>query len=161
MFLVSRVFVPCQKGAVLTKTATMTILQSTHWKQGLRSSEIRKRRKWRKWQVSLRQRHGLEKAGLALPWHINFSACISRGDSWPYADVHDPKGFGKTLSRKSLRWFSGPYNEGLQLQFWPCPSINLGSLWPFRGVIQKKSRNWFPGSPPPRGKKVRKELKTS
>ena len=29
MFLVNRVFVPCQKGAVLTKTAKMTNLHST------------------------------------------------------------------------------------------------------------------------------------
>ena len=30
VFLVNRVFVPCQKGAVLTKTAKMTNLHSTH-----------------------------------------------------------------------------------------------------------------------------------
>ena len=39
VFLVNRVFVPCQKGAVLTKTAKMTNLHSTRWKQGLRSSD--------------------------------------------------------------------------------------------------------------------------
>ena len=32
--------------------------------QGLRSSDPRKRQKWRKWRLSLRQRHGLEKAGV-------------------------------------------------------------------------------------------------
>ena len=41
----------------------MTNLHSTHWKQGLRSSDPRKRRKWR---ASLRQRHGLEKAGFSV-----------------------------------------------------------------------------------------------
>ena len=35
-------------------------------KTRLRSSDPQKRRKWR---VSLRQRDGLEKAGIALPWH--------------------------------------------------------------------------------------------
>ena len=40
----------------------------SQWKQGLRSSNPRKRRKWRNWRVSLRQRHGLEKARLVLPW---------------------------------------------------------------------------------------------
>ena len=41
---------------------------STHWKQGLRS-DPRKRRRWRKWRVSLRQRHVLE-AGFVLPWFL-------------------------------------------------------------------------------------------
>ena len=40
-----------------------------HWKQGFGSSNPRKRRKWRKWRVSLRKRHGLEKAGFVLPWY--------------------------------------------------------------------------------------------
>ena len=34
MFLVNRVFVPCQKGAVLTKTAKMTNLHSTTENKG-------------------------------------------------------------------------------------------------------------------------------
>ena len=68
VFLVNRVFVPCQKRAVLTKTAKITNLHPTHWKQGLRSSDPQKRRKWRKWRVSLRKRHGLEKKGFVLPW---------------------------------------------------------------------------------------------
>ena len=90
VFLVNRVFVPCPKGAVLTKTAKMTNLDSTQWRQGFRSSKHRKRRKWRKWRVSLRQRHGLEKAGFVLPW----------------LDRYRPKGvFGKGVgnSQKCVR----------------------------------------------------------
>ena len=71
VFLVNRVFFPCHKGNVLTKTAKMTNLHSTHWKQGLRSPDPRKRRKWRKWQLSLRHRHGLDKAGFVLPWTLH------------------------------------------------------------------------------------------
>ena len=37
-------------------------------KQGFRSSDPQKRRKWRKWRVSLRKRHGLEKTWFVLPW---------------------------------------------------------------------------------------------
>ena len=38
-------FCSLPKGVVLTKTANMTNLHSTHWKQGLRSSDPQKRRK--------------------------------------------------------------------------------------------------------------------
>ena len=55
-FLVNRVFVPCQKGAVLTKTAENDAFAFYPLKQGLRSSNPRKRRKWRKWRKLLRKR---------------------------------------------------------------------------------------------------------
>ena len=72
-----------EKGAVLTKTAKMTNLHSTHKKQGLRSSEPRKGRKWRKWRVSPRHRHGLEKAGFALPWSwLNKSLGAVMSQDW-------------------------------------------------------------------------------
>ena len=66
------------KRTVLTKTAKMTKLDSTHWKQGLRSSDPRKRRKWRK---SLRQRHGLEKTDLFFP---DFSATMVCSWNWGF-----------------------------------------------------------------------------
>ena len=61
VFWVNRVFCPLPKGAVLTKTAKVTNLHSTYWKQGLRSSDLRKRQQLWKWRVSW------QKAGLFFP----------------------------------------------------------------------------------------------
>ena len=67
--LVNRVFVPCQKVAVLTKTAKTTNL--SNWKQGLRCSDPENDENDENGGVSLRQRHGLKKAGFCgLPWFL-------------------------------------------------------------------------------------------
>ena len=65
VFLVNRVFVACQKGAVLTKTAKMmNFILPTE----TRALLLKTRKTTKKWRVSLRQRHGLEKARFVLPW---------------------------------------------------------------------------------------------
>ena len=80
---------PPAKRAVLTKTAKMMNLHSTHWKQGLRNSDPRKRRKWRKWQLSRRQRHGLEKPGLFFPDFLGLHVAAP-----------------KSINNKKLQWES-------------------------------------------------------
>ena len=81
----------------------MTNLHSTHWKQGFRSSDLRKRQKWRKWRVSLRQKHGLEKAGFALPW----SLASDGGESQKSLGIAraNSQNVGRNSSSKAFRGF--------------------------------------------------------
>ena len=71
VFLENGVFAPYRKQVVLTKNGENDDLHSTHKNKGLRSSEPGKRRKWRKWRVSLRQNQGLPKTGFSPPWQVS------------------------------------------------------------------------------------------
>ena len=70
VFLENGVFVPYRKQVVLTKNGENDDLHSTHKNKGLRSSEPRNRRKWRKWRVSLGQNQGFPKTGFSPPWQF-------------------------------------------------------------------------------------------
>ena len=67
VFLINRVRAPCQKEGRFA--AKMTILHATHQKQGVCSSTP-KTTNYENGRVSLRQRHGLPKAGFSFPWKL-------------------------------------------------------------------------------------------
>ena len=67
VFLENGVFAPYRKQVVLTKHGENDDLHSTPKNKGLRTSEPGNRRKCRKWRVSPRQNHRLQKPQLSPP----------------------------------------------------------------------------------------------
>ena len=114
------------------------------------SSEARKRQKWRKWQVSLMQNHGLPKTELSQPW----DALLGPESRWCTLLLHryTTLNYGKLLGAE--KYLPPPPREqekkifrGTLVPSTPTRKTisTIATLWPVKAISEKRAATVYSG----------------